>query len=163
MINTQKYIKLHTYPKQKSAVSNLHRVCPGQRSEPLFTDWCWWILGGLPFPHLVRVMDCYFHEGIKVFYRIALAILILFNKHAVSSLTSDKSNTTNGGGSTIDTKSAAGNGSSTTGSSADWTMSGAGAAIDKADMENALPKFCRNLPVSPTKLLRTAFSIRALR
>lgn len=45
-------------------------------------DWSWWILGALPFPHLVRVMDCFFHEGMKVLYRVSLAILILFNKHA---------------------------------------------------------------------------------
>lgn len=92
-------------------------------------DWSWWILGGLPFPHLVRVMDCYFHEGIKVFYRIALAILILFNKHATSSS-----------------------------SDSEWNSENL-----KNDIDNALPKFCRNIPVSPTKLLRTAFNIRALR
>lgn len=45
---------------------HLQRLCPGQKLERLFMDWSWWILGGLPFPHLVRVMDCFFHEGIKV-------------------------------------------------------------------------------------------------
>lgn len=45
-------------------------------------DWSWWILGALPFPHLVRVMDCFFQEGMKVLYRVSLAILILFNKFA---------------------------------------------------------------------------------
>lgn len=30
-------------------------------------DWMWWILQLLPFQHLVRVMDCFLHEGIKVF------------------------------------------------------------------------------------------------
>ncbi|XP_037033830.1 GTPase-activating protein skywalker isoform X4 [Bradysia coprophila] len=112
----------------KSAVLHLQRICPGQKSERIFMDWSWWILGGLPFPHLVRVMDCFFHEGIKVFYRISLAILILFNKHATSSS-----------------------------SDSEWNSENL-----KNDIENALPKFCRNLPVSPTKLLRTAFNIRAL-
>lgn len=112
----------------KSAVLHLQRICPGQKSERIFMDWSWWILGGLPFPHLVRVMDCYFHEGIKVFYRISLAILILFNKHATSSS-----------------------------SDSEWNSENL-----KNDIENALPKFCRNIPVSPTKLLRTAFNIRAL-
>lgn len=112
----------------KSAVLYLTRLCPGQKSERIFMDWCWWILGGLPFPHLVRVMDCFFHEGIKVLYRVSLAILILFHKHATSS--------TSGG---------------------DWD-----ADTIKNDIDNALPKFCKNIPVSPAKLLRTAFSIRAL-
>lgn len=110
----------------KSAVLYLSRLCPGQKSERIFMDWCWWILGGLPFPHLVRVMDCFFHEGIKVFYRVSLAILILFHKHS-------------------------------TGTNSDWD-----ADAIKNDIDNALPKFCKNIPVSPTKLLRTAFSIRAL-
>ncbi|XP_055540566.1 GTPase-activating protein skywalker isoform X5 [Wyeomyia smithii] len=110
----------------KSAVLYLTRLCPGQKSERIFMDWCWWVLGGLPFPHLVRVMDCFFHEGIKVFYRVSLAILILFHKH---------SSATN----------------------SEWD-----ADTIKNDIDNALPKFCKNIPVSPTKLLRTAFSIRAL-
>jgi hypothetical protein len=33
----------------------------------------------------------------------------------------------------------------------------------KNDIDNAIPKFCRQIPVTPTKLLRTAFNIRALR
>ncbi|XP_021701793.1 TBC1 domain family member 24 isoform X5 [Aedes aegypti] len=110
----------------KSAVLYLSRLCPGQKSERIFMDWCWWILGGLPFPHLVRVMDCFFHEGIKVFYRVALAILILFHKHS-------------------------------TATNSEWD-----ADTIKNDIDNALPKFCKNIPVSPAKLLRTAFSIRAL-
>ncbi|XP_053693370.1 GTPase-activating protein skywalker isoform X2 [Sabethes cyaneus] len=110
----------------KSAVLYLSRLCPGQKSERIFMDWCWWVLGGLPFPHLVRVMDCFFHEGIKVFYRVALAILILFHKHS-------------------------------TATNSEWD-----ADTIKNDIDNALPKFCKNIPVSPTKLLRTAFSIRAL-
>ncbi|XP_037902983.1 GTPase-activating protein skywalker isoform X2 [Hermetia illucens] len=110
----------------KSAVAHLQRLCPGQKLEPVFMDWCWWILGGLPFQYLVRVMDCYFHEGIKVFYRVALAILILFHKH-------------------------------TTTNSSDWSVDNM-----KNDIDNALTKFCKRMPVSPAKLLRTAFSIRGL-
>ncbi|XP_055613160.1 GTPase-activating protein skywalker-like isoform X5 [Uranotaenia lowii] len=110
----------------KSAVLYLTRLCPGQKSERIFMDWCWWIMGGLPFPHLVRVMDCFFHEGIKVLYRVSLAILILFHKHA-------------------------------TATNSDWDPD-----TIKNDIDNALPRFCKNIPVSPTKLLRTAFSIRAL-
>ncbi|XP_058167716.1 GTPase-activating protein skywalker isoform X3 [Anopheles ziemanni] len=110
----------------KSAFNYLSSMCNGQKSESIYMDWCWWILGGLPFPHLVRVMDCFFHEGIKVFYRVSLAILILFHKHVTVNNT-------------------------------DWD-----ADTIKNDIDNALPKFCKSIPVSPAKLLRTAFSIRAL-
>jgi len=30
----------------------------------------------------VRVMDCFFNEGIKVLYRAAMAIVLLFYKHS---------------------------------------------------------------------------------
>lgn len=114
---------------QKPAIMYLTRLCTGQKVERLFTDWTWWILSSLPFAHLVRVMDCFLHEGIKVFYRVALAILILFNKH-----------------------------SSSANSSAEWSTDSV-----KNDIDNAIPKFCKNIPVTPSKLLRTAFSIRNLR
>uniref|UniRef100_A0A336KHD1 CSON007320 protein n=1 Tax=Culicoides sonorensis TaxID=179676 RepID=A0A336KHD1_CULSO len=112
----------------KPAIMYLTRLCTGQKVERLFTDWMWWILSSLPFTHLVRVMDCFLHEGIKVFYRVALAILILFNKH-----------------------------SSSANSSVEWSTDSA-----KNDIDNAIPKFCKNIPVTPSKLLRTAFSIRNL-
>lgn len=63
----------------------------------------------------------------QVFYRVALAILILFHKHA-------------------------------TNQNSEWY-----AEATKNGVDHAIDKFCRNMPASPTKLLRTAFSIRALR
>lgn len=48
-------------------------------------DWLWWVLQSLPFTHLVRVMDCFLHEGIKVFYRVAMAVILLFHKYSSSS------------------------------------------------------------------------------
>lgn len=36
----------------KNPVLYLQRMCDNQKSERLFIDWCWWILGALPFPHL---------------------------------------------------------------------------------------------------------------
>jgi TBC1 domain family member 24 len=72
-------------------------------------------------------MDCYFNEGIKVFYRVALAILILFHKH-------------------------------TSQNSSEWSSDSL-----RNDIDNAIPKFCKQIPVSPLKLMRTAFNIRALR
>lgn len=165
-------LSLSVCSTQKSATTNLQRICPGQRSEPLYMDWCWWILGGLPFPHLVRVMDCYFHEGIKVFYRTALAILILFNKNAAATAAAAadvSSSTVASGSSSTSTKnglnaSGNGGGGGGGGSSGDWSGDASGGGtVDKQDIDNALPMFCRNIPVSPSKLLRTAFSIRALR
>lgn len=39
----------------KNAVLYLQRLCQGQKAERIFIDWCWWILGGLPFPHLGKL------------------------------------------------------------------------------------------------------------
>ncbi|XP_045516217.1 GTPase-activating protein skywalker isoform X1 [Pieris brassicae] len=110
----------------KSAAQHLLRLSGAIGPERIYADWQWWILAALPFPHLVRVLDCYFHEGLKVFYRVALAILILFHKHS-------------------------------TNQNSEWY-----AEATKNGVDHAIDKFCRNMPASPTKLLRTAFSIRAL-
>uniref|UniRef100_A0A1B6EBY2 TLDc domain-containing protein n=2 Tax=Clastoptera arizonana TaxID=38151 RepID=A0A1B6EBY2_9HEMI len=110
----------------KSAAVHLSRHCPSTRAERIYVDWMWWILQGLPFNHLVRVMDCYFHEGIKVLYRVALAILHLFYKHSSAQ-------------------------------NSDWMQEILDHGIDAA-----LTKFCRQIPVSPRKVLRAAFGIRAL-
>ncbi|KAG6459193.1 hypothetical protein O3G_MSEX011254 [Manduca sexta] len=112
--------------KHASAAQHLSRLSGAIGPERIYADWQWWILAALPFPHLVRVLDCFFHEGIKVFYRVALAILILFHKH-------------------------------TSNQNSEWY-----AEATKNGVDHAIDKFCRNMPVSPTKLLRTAFSIRAL-
>uniref|UniRef100_A0A1Y1NBT4 Rab-GAP TBC domain-containing protein n=1 Tax=Photinus pyralis TaxID=7054 RepID=A0A1Y1NBT4_PHOPY len=69
----------------KAAAVHLQRHCPTSRVERIYIDWIWWILQGLPFSHLVRVIDCFLHEGIKVFYRVAMAILLLFHKSSSSS------------------------------------------------------------------------------
>ncbi|XP_071052376.1 GTPase-activating protein skywalker isoform X3 [Onthophagus taurus] len=72
----------------KAAAGHLQRTSPQSKVERLYKNWIWWVLQELPFPHLVKVMDCFFHEGIKVFYRTAMAILILFHKSS-SSTSSD--------------------------------------------------------------------------
>lgn len=110
----------------KSAASHISRLAGSAGVERIYAEWEWWILAALPFPHLVRVLDCFFHEGIKVFYRVAMAILLLFQKHSSNQ-------------------------------SSEWLVE-----ATKNGVDHAIEKFCRNMPVSPTKLLRTAFSIRAL-
>ncbi|XP_074657980.1 GTPase-activating protein skywalker-like isoform X1 [Tubulanus polymorphus] len=68
---------------KKYARSTYSYICKqtNESDQPPWTHWMWWILRDLPFAYLVRIMDCYLFEGMKVFYRIALAILILYNKH----------------------------------------------------------------------------------
>jgi len=110
----------------KAAAVHLQRHCPSSRVERIYMDWIWWVLHNLPFTHLVRVMDCFFHEGIKVLYRVAMAILVLFHKHSSASgseLASD---------------------------------------IQKSGIDAALTKFCKELTIPPSKLLKVAFGIRGL-
>ncbi|OXU23801.1 hypothetical protein TSAR_004509 [Trichomalopsis sarcophagae] len=123
---TWKTVEQITKKHVKSAAVHLARHCSVSRAERIYMDWIWWILQLLPFQHLVRVMDCFLHEGIKVFYRVAMAIILLFYKHS-SSQTSE------------------------------WM-----AEITKNGIDAALSKFCRQIPVTPAKFLRTAFGIRGL-
>ncbi|KAK6632106.1 hypothetical protein RUM44_007136 [Polyplax serrata] len=110
----------------KSSAVHVARHCTAARAERIYTDWFWWIFQYLPFPHLVRVVDCFLHEGIKVLYRTALAILLLFHKYSSPS-------------------------------NSKWMNE-----IHKSGIEVTLNKFCKEIPVSPFKVLRTAFGIRAL-
>lgn len=156
-------LRPHSFPflaQQKSAVAHLQKMYPGQKSERIFMNWTWWILAGLPFPHLIRVMDCFLHEGIKVFYRISLAILILYQKHVPTSSLSIDANAVGAASSSSSSATSKTNAKSNSKFDADWKTNN----DDKTnDIENVLPNFCRNIPVSPGKLLRTAFNIRALR
>lgn len=151
---------------QKSAVAHLQRLYPGQKTERVFMNWTWWVLAGLPFPHLVRVMDCFFHEGIKVFYRISLAILILYQKHVPNSSSSASFGIAN---EVMASSSASSTTTTTAASKTNDVVKPNNLKLSKAlddkntDIEMALPNFCRKLPVTPGKLLRTAFNIRALR
>lgn len=49
--------------------------------DTCFLDWLKWIFIGLPFNHLVRIIDCYLVEGGKLLFRVGIAILILFKRH----------------------------------------------------------------------------------
>lgn len=48
--------------------------------QVVYDDWIRWILKDLSIHHLLRVMDCYLVEGLKIFYRMGLAILSLYKK-----------------------------------------------------------------------------------
>ncbi|CAG5125412.1 unnamed protein product [Candidula unifasciata] len=52
----------------------------GRKVEDIFDSWMWWIFRDLPFQYLVRIVDSFLLEGYKIFYRISLAIVILFAK-----------------------------------------------------------------------------------
>ncbi|XP_015522409.1 GTPase-activating protein skywalker isoform X1 [Neodiprion pinetum] len=123
---TWKTVEQITKKHVKSAAVHLARHCSGSRAERIYMDWTWWILQLLPFQHLVRVMDCFLHEGIKVFYRVAMAIVLLFYKHSSAQ-------------------------------NSEWMNE-----ISKNGIDAALSKFCRQIPVTPAKFLRTAFGVRAL-
>ncbi|XP_014204610.1 TBC1 domain family member 24 [Copidosoma floridanum] len=79
---TWKTVEQITRKYVKNGAIHLARHCSVARSERIYQDWVWWILQALPFQHLVRVMDCFLHEGIKVFYRVAMAIVLLFYKYS---------------------------------------------------------------------------------
>ncbi|XP_011877950.1 PREDICTED: TBC1 domain family member 24 isoform X2 [Vollenhovia emeryi] len=123
---TWKTVEQITKKHVKSAAVHLARHCSGSRAERIYMDWIWWILQLLPFQHLVRVLDCFLHEGIKVFYRVAMAIVLLFYKHSSPQ-------------------------------NSEWMNE-----ISKNGIDAALSKFCRQMPVTPAKFLRTAFGIRGL-
>lgn len=53
--------------------------------DPAILEWLKWIFIGLPFPHVVRIMDCFLVEGFKFLIRIGLALLVLYKRSEGSS------------------------------------------------------------------------------
>ncbi|GFY47491.1 GTPase-activating protein skywalker [Trichonephila inaurata madagascariensis] len=49
--------------------------------ESMFQNWLSWIFKGLPFPYLVRVVDCFLVDKKKSLYRLVIALLILYYKN----------------------------------------------------------------------------------
>lgn len=50
--------------------------------DPALQEWLKWIFIGLPFPHLVRIIDCFLVEGFKFLLRIGLTLLLLLKRSA---------------------------------------------------------------------------------
>ncbi|XP_028990901.1 TBC1 domain family member 24 [Betta splendens] len=56
-------------------------VATSQDVLEVYADWQRWVLGDLPFGHVVRVLDVYLVEGYKILYRVAVALLKFYRKH----------------------------------------------------------------------------------
>lgn len=56
-------------------------VATAQDVLEVYADWQRWVLGDLPFSHMVRVLDVYLVEGFKILYRVAIALLKFYRKH----------------------------------------------------------------------------------
>lgn len=56
-------------------------VASAQDVLEVYSDWQRWVLGDLPFSHMVRVLDVYLVEGYKILFRIAIALLKFYRKH----------------------------------------------------------------------------------
>ncbi|OQV19749.1 TBC1 domain family member 24 [Hypsibius exemplaris] len=60
----------------------LHSIEGTERRDELFDNWLKWIFVDLPFETVIRVVDCYLYEGMKVLFRTGLALMKLFFKSA---------------------------------------------------------------------------------
>lgn len=56
-------------------------VATAQDVLEVYSDWQRWVLGDLPFSHMVRILDVFLVEGYKVLYRVAIALLKFYRKH----------------------------------------------------------------------------------
>ncbi|KAH7972669.1 hypothetical protein HPB52_014998 [Rhipicephalus sanguineus] len=79
-ISTHTLVKLTKRLAKKTYSRLLRKIQREDEMENIFCTWQLWIFRGLPFYHLVRVMDCFLMEGVRALYRFAMAILILYVK-----------------------------------------------------------------------------------
>lgn len=56
-------------------------VATAQDVLDVYADWQRWVIGDLPFSHMVRVLDVYLVEGFKILYRVAIALLKFYRKY----------------------------------------------------------------------------------
>lgn len=56
-------------------------VATAQDVLEVYSDWQRWVLGDLPFSHMVRILDVFLVEGYKILYRVAIALLKFYRKH----------------------------------------------------------------------------------
>lgn len=64
----------------KKSVSYLESASNQEQVERLYEEWIWWILDGLPFPHVVRILDSFLIEGNKILYGICFTLLHMFTE-----------------------------------------------------------------------------------
>ena len=56
------------------------KLSSSKEIDDCFHDWLKWIFVGLPFKHLIRIMDCFLVEGFKFLFRIGLSLLLLYSR-----------------------------------------------------------------------------------
>lgn len=56
-------------------------VATAQDVLEVYSDWQRWVLGDLPFSHMVRILDVFLVEGYKILFRVAIALLKFYRKH----------------------------------------------------------------------------------
>nr|XP_057917157.1 TBC1 domain family member 24 [Doryrhamphus excisus]XP_057917158.1 TBC1 domain family member 24 [Doryrhamphus excisus] len=67
-------------------------VATAQDVLEVYSDWQRWVLGDLPFSHMVRVLDVFMVEGYKILYRVAIALLKFYRKHKATGATAGQGN-----------------------------------------------------------------------
>lgn len=78
--------KFGFFPRRGFFAEQREKLIKDNEIDACFLDWLKWIFIGLPFEHVIRIMDCFLVEGTKFLYRIGLALLILYkNSRPVSS------------------------------------------------------------------------------
>nr|CAD2175373.1 unnamed protein product [Meloidogyne enterolobii] len=90
-VYASRYTLLSMLKKFKKRVYNKLRKRLGSEENKiveLMANWHFWIFKCLPFPYLVRLIDCFLFEGQKMLARAVLTILYLWHKQQISSVAS---------------------------------------------------------------------------
>jgi len=70
--------KFGYFPRPRFFSKHRKKLDKDDEIDECFMDWMQWIFIGLPFEHVVRIMDCFLVEGTKFLYRIGLVLLLIF-------------------------------------------------------------------------------------
>ncbi|XP_075556800.1 GTPase-activating protein skywalker-like [Dermacentor variabilis] len=149
-ISTHALMRLTKHLEKKTYSRLLRKVRREDEMENIFGTWQLWIFRGLPFYHLVRVMDCFLLEGARALYRIAMAILILYVKEHSKEHPSK---------SFISRIFKAKKTKSTGVSAGSFSREG---AQDAEGFLDGVIAFCKDMPYNVDKFLKTAYNIQGI-
>jgi len=85
LIKSTQSVSISFWPQRGLIRKQRENLSKRNDIDPAIQEWLKWIFIGLPFPHLVRVVDCFLVEGFKFLLRTGIAILVLLKKqHDIS-------------------------------------------------------------------------------
>ncbi|XP_015781065.1 TBC1 domain family member 24 isoform X1 [Tetranychus urticae] len=153
-------------PRRGFFTEQRERLIKENEMDACFLDWLKWIFIGLPFEHVIRIMDCFLVEGTKFLYRIGLTLLLLYKNSRPVSPPSRLGMVTNNAFNNFKSSTNINNGSSsnftsTSTTTTNTTLTSSSSSSSPFTLDLML-SFCETIKLTPDELITVATQLRRL-